>query len=186
MSAPVTWDELFACAPEEFTLRTMPSRFAAIGDRHADIDGHPGSLEALLELSAKHEAEGQGDAPWPPHYAKQDGEPPRVQPSKRKRAAATTPGRRAPSKPLLEIARAASRDEVLAGLDRWKARHPGSAVHLEPADILVDSMRGRSSTWYRVRINLEHVPENLRPEAEPPDPDYDPWAGARRRRGGEG
>ena len=182
VSAPVTWDELFACAPEEFTLRTMPARFAALGDRHADIDGHPGSLDALLELSAKHEAEGQGDAPWPPHYAKQDGEPPRVQPSKRKRAAATTTGRRVPSKPLIEIARAASRDDALAGLERWKARHPRCAEHLEPADTLVDSMRGRSSTWYRVRINLEHVPEDLRPEAEPPDPDYDPWAGARRRR----
>jgi DNA ligase D-like protein (predicted polymerase) len=181
VSAPVTWDELFACTPEEFTLRTMPARFAEIGDRHADIDRHPGSLDALLELSARHEAEGQGDAPWPPHYAKQDGEPPRVQPSKRKRATATT-GRRVPSKPLIEIARAASRDDALAGLGRWKARHPRCAEHLEPTDILVDSMRGRSSTWYRVRINLEHVPEDLRPETEPPDPDYDPWAGARRRR----
>jgi DNA ligase D-like protein (predicted polymerase) len=182
VSAPVTWDELFACTPEAFTLRTMPARFADIGDRHADIDRHPGSLDALLELSARHEAEGQGDAPWPPHYAKQAGEPPRVQPSKRKRAAATTTGRRVPSKPLIEIARAAARDDALAGLERWKARHPRCAEHLEPTDVLVDSMRGRSSTWYRVRINLEHVPEDLRPEAEAPDPDYDPWAGARRRR----
>src|SRR5205807_5673168 len=82
VSAPVTWDELFECAPEDFTLRTMPARFAAIGDRHAGIDGSPRSLEALLELSARQEAEGLGDAPWPPHYAKQAGEPPRVQPSR--------------------------------------------------------------------------------------------------------
>jgi DNA ligase D-like protein (predicted polymerase) len=88
VSAPVSWDELFECRPEEFTLRTMPARFAEIGDRHAGIDDHPCSLEPLLELSARQEAEGQGDAPWPPHYAKQAGEPPRVQPSRRKKAQA--------------------------------------------------------------------------------------------------
>jgi DNA ligase D-like protein (predicted polymerase) len=175
VSAPVTWDELFACAPEDFTLRTMPARFAAVGDRHADIDAHPGSLERLLELSARHEAEGLGDAPWPPHYAKQAGEPPRVAPSRRKRAL-TPRGRRVPVKPLVEIGRAAKKDEALAGLERWKVRHPRAAAHLEPADVLVDSMRGRSSTWTRVRINLEHVPEALRPEQEPLDPEYDPWA----------
>jgi DNA ligase D-like protein (predicted polymerase) len=184
VSAPVTWDELFACAPEDFTLRTMPARFAKIGDRHADIDRHPGSLEALLELSARHEAEGLGDAPWPPHYAKQAGEPPRVQPSRRKSAPKKS-GRRVSTKPLLEIGRAATKAEALAGLERWKARHAKAAAHLEPADVLVDSMRGRSSTWIRIRVNLEHVPAALRPRQAALDPDYDPWGGASKKPGGK-
>jgi bifunctional non-homologous end joining protein LigD len=171
VSAPVTWDELFACDPGDFTLRTMPARFAAIGDRHAAIDAHPCSLDPLLELSARHEAQGLGDAPWPPHYAKQAGEPPRVQPSRRKS-----------TKPLIEIGRAARKDDALAGLERWKRRHPRTAVHLRDADVLVDAMRGRSSTWTRVRVNLEHVPQALRPAQEPPDPDYDPRATHRRSR----
>jgi len=175
VSAPVTWDELFACAPEDFTLRTMPARFAAIGDRHAGIDESPGSLDALLELSAEQEAAGLGDAPWPPHYAKQAGEPPRVQPSRRRRG-----GRRTSAKPLIELGRAAKREEALAGLERWKERHPRTASHLQPADVLIDTMRGRSATWTRVRVNLEHVPETLRPAEEPLDPDYDPWAGVTR------
>jgi len=169
VSAPLTWEELDDCRPEDFTLRTMPARFAAVGDRHADIDAHPCSLDGLLELSARQEGEGLGDAPWPPHYAKQAGEPPRVQPSKRRGT-----GRRVPTKPLVEIARAAKKDDALAGLERWKARHPEAAAHLEPADVLVDAMRGRSATWTRIRVNLEHVPEALRPAAEPPDPDYSP------------
>jgi hypothetical protein len=159
VSAPVTWEELFVCRPEEFTLRTMPARFAAIGDRHAGIDLSPCSLEALLELSARQEAEGLGDAPWPPHYAKQEGEPPRVQPSRRRSDAPRAGGRRLSTKPLLEISRAAKKEEALLGLERWKGRHPEAAAHLEPADVLVDSMRGRSTTWTRVRVNLEHVPE---------------------------
>jgi DNA ligase D-like protein (predicted polymerase) len=166
VSAPLTWAELDERRPEEFTLRTMPARFAEVGDRHAAIDDHPCSLEPLLELSARHEAEGLGDAPWPPHYAKQEGEPPRVQPSKARR--------RVPTRPLLEIARAARKEDALAGLERWKARHPEAAAHLQPSDVLVDSMRGRSSTWTRVRVNLEHVPEALRPAPEPPDPDDAP------------
>jgi bifunctional non-homologous end joining protein LigD len=175
VSAPVTWDELFECRPEDFTLRTMPGRFASVGDRHAAIDEHPCSLEALLELSAKQEGEGLGDAPWPPHYAKQAGEPPRVAPSRRKGASGAT-GRRVPKKPLVEVARAAKKEDALAGLERWRARHPEAASHLQPADVLVDPMRGRSSTWTRIRVNLEHVPEELRPPQEEPDPDYDPWA----------
>jgi len=171
VSAPVTWDELFACDPGDFTLRTMPARFAAIGDPHAAIDAHACSLDPLLELSARHEAEGLGDAPWPPHYAKQAGEPPRVQPSRRKS-----------TKPLIEIGRAARKDDALAGLERWKRRHPRTAAHLRDADVLVDAMRGRSSTWTRVRVNLEHVPQALRPAQEPPDPDYDPRATHRRSR----
>ena len=173
VSAPLTWDELDECRPEDFTLRTMPGRFAAIGDRHAQIDAHPGSLEPLLELSARQEAEGLGDAPWPPHYAKQPGEPPRVQPSRRRHGQAGG-GRRVPSKPLIEIGRAARKADALAGLERWKVRHPEAAAHLRPADVLVDAMRGRSSTWTRVRVNLEHVPEGLRPPQEPLDPDDPP------------
>ena len=168
VSAPVTWDELDDCRPEDFTLLTMPARFAAVGDRHAEIDEHPCGLERTLELSARQEAEGQGDAPWPPHYRKQAGEPPRVQPSRART------GRRVSKKPLLEIGRAERKEEALAGLERWKARHPKAAAHLEPADVLVDAMRGRHTTWTRVRVNLEHVPEALRPPQEPLDPDAPP------------
>jgi bifunctional non-homologous end joining protein LigD len=176
VSAPVTWDELAQCDPADFTLRTMPARFAAVGDRHAGIDEAACSLEALMELSRAHEAEGLGDAPWPPHYRKQAGEPDRVAPSKRK-SAGSAGGRRVSTKPLIEIGRADRKEEALAGLERWKARHPEAARHLEPADVLVDSMRGRSTTWARVRVNLEHVPAALRPAQEPLDPDGGPsWA----------
>jgi DNA ligase D-like protein (predicted polymerase) len=161
VSAPVTWEELARCEPGDFTMATMPDRFAAIGDRHAGIDGAAGSLEALLELSARHEREGLGDAPWPPHYRTKRDEPPRVAPSRR----------RVPAHPLVEIGRARRKDDALAGLERWKARHPDVAPHLEAADVLVDSMRGRSSTWTRVRVNLRHVPPELRPAQEPLDPD---------------
>jgi DNA ligase D-like protein (predicted polymerase) len=178
VSAPVTWDELFECAPQDFTLRTMPARFAAVGDRHAGIDENPCSLDGLLELSAREEKEGLGDAPWPPHYAKQAGEPPRVQPSRRKDAAKPS-GRRLSAKPLIEVARAAKKDKALAALELWRSRHPQVAAHLHPADVLIDAMRGRSSTWTRVRVNLDHVPEALRPAQEPLDTDYDPWEGAR-------
>jgi len=161
VSAPLSWDEVDSCEPGDFTLATMPARFAKLGDRHEDIDRHAGSLERLLELSARHERDGLGDAPWPPHYRKQRGEPPRVQPSKR----------RTSKHPLIEIGRAQRREDALAGLERWKARHPEAAAQLEPADVLVDSMRGRSSTWTRIRVNLQHVPAKLRPAQEPLDPD---------------
>jgi DNA ligase D-like protein (predicted polymerase) len=169
VSAPLTWEEIDECNPADFTLKTMASRFAVVGDRHAGIDGHPCSIEWLLELSAKQEREGQGDAPWPPHYRKQSGEPARVQPSKR----------RVPKFPLLEIGRAPDKDAALAGLERWKQRHPDAASHLEPADVLVDAMRGRFRTWTRIRVNLQHVPEQLRPDQEPLDPDETPndWTG---------
>ncbi len=177
VSMPLTWDEVPDVAAEDFTLATVPALFEAQGDRHEGIDLAAGSLEALLELSARHEAEGLGDAPWPPHYRKQDGEPPRVQPSKRKQDVSPSPtGRRMSTKPLIEIARAARKDDALAGLERWKSRHPEAAARLEPADVLVDAMRGRSTTWTRIRVNLEHVPEAERPPQEPLDPDYDPWA----------
>jgi DNA ligase D-like protein (predicted polymerase) len=164
VSAPLAWDEVDACEPEDFTLATMPSRFGRLGDRHAGIDEHPCSLESLLELSARHEREGQGDAPWPPQYRKQPGEPPRVQPSRR----------RTPKHPLIEIGRAEKKEEALAGLERWKARHPEAAGHLAPADVLVDAMRGRFHTWTRIRVNLQHVPDALRPPQEPLDPDEEP------------
>ena len=161
VSAPLSWEEVDSCDPGDFTLATMPARFREIGDRHAPIDENPGSIEALLELSARHEHEGMGDAPWPPHYKKQRGEPARVQPSKA----------RAAKHPLIEIGRAQRKEDAVAGLERWKTRHPEAAAHLEPADVLVDSMRGRSSTWTRIRVNLEHVPAKLRPAQEPLDPD---------------
>jgi DNA ligase D-like protein (predicted polymerase) len=179
VSAPVTWGELFECDPGDFTVRSMPARFASIGDRHASIDEHRCSLEALLEQSRRHEAEGLGDAPWPPHYAKQAGEPPRVQPSRRKTTSAAT-GRRVSTKPLIEIGRAQKKDDALAGLERWKKRHARAAGYLEPVDILIDAMRGRYSTWTRVRINLERVPERLRPRQEVLDPDYDPRASVKK------
>jgi bifunctional non-homologous end joining protein LigD len=161
VSAPIAWEEVDSCEPADFTLATMPARFASIGDRHQGIDSHAGSLERLLELSARHEREGLGDAPWPPHYKKQIGEPARVQPSKR----------RTSKHPLIEIGRAQRKEDALAGLERWKARHPEVAAHLEPADVLVDAMRGRFTTWTRVRLNLQHVPTELRPAQEPLDPD---------------
>jgi DNA ligase D-like protein (predicted polymerase) len=168
VSAPLAWEEIETCDPRDFTLKTMPGRFATIGDRHADIDRHPCSLERLLALSERHEREGLGDAPWPPHYKKQKGEPARVQPSRR----------RVSVHPLIEIGRAQEKEAALAGLERWKARHPEAAAHLEPADVLVDSMRGRFRTWTRIRVNLQHVPVDLRPPQEDLDPneDLDPAA----------
>jgi bifunctional non-homologous end joining protein LigD len=185
VSMPLDWSEVPAVEAEEFNLATVPPLFARQGDRAAGIDGAAGSLEALLELSARHEAEGLGDAPWPPHYRKQSGEPPRVQPSRRRsgEGSASPTGRRRSSKPLIEIARAARKEDALAGLERWKIRHPQAAARLEPADVLVDAMRGRSTTWTRIRVNLEHVPAAERPPQEPLDPDYDPWAEYRRRPG---
>jgi bifunctional non-homologous end joining protein LigD len=180
VSAPLTWDEVPSCDPAAFTIDTVPERFVSLGDPGAGIDAAVGSLESLLALAADHEASGLGDAPWPPHYEKQPGEPPRVQPSKR-RSTPKTPakgtGRRVSSMPLIEIARAETEAEAMAGLDRWRARHPAVWDRLEPADVLVDAMRGRNTTWTRIRLNLRHVPEADRPPQEPLEVDYDPWAG---------
>jgi DNA ligase D-like protein (predicted polymerase) len=162
VSAPLDWDEVDAAEPEDFTLGTMPQRFAQIGDRHARMDKSAGSLQPLLELSARQQKEGQGDAPWPPHYRKQPGEPPRVRPSKART------GGRVSKFPLIEVSRGKDKKEALAGLSQWKKQHPRVAQHLEPADVLVDQMRGRSSAWYRIRVNLQHVPEKLRPRIPSP------------------
>jgi bifunctional non-homologous end joining protein LigD len=208
VSAPLTWDEVPGCDPAAFTIDTMPDRYARLGDVGAGIDEAVGSLAALLELAARDEAAGVPDAPWPPHYEKQEGEAPRVQPSKRRAPAGgagpgTGPGtgagtdaakdpavlpaapgkasgasgRRKTSMPLIEVARAATQAEALAGLERWKERHAAAAALLEPADVMVDSMRGRSSTWTRIRLNLRHVPEAERPGQEALEVDYDPFAG---------
>jgi bifunctional non-homologous end joining protein LigD len=170
VSAPLAWNEIDACDPADFTLATMPERFARIGDRHAGMESHAGSLEALLELSARQEREGLGDAPWPPHYRKQRGEAPRVAPSRR----------RTPAHPLVEIGRAREKADALAGFERWKIRHSQASAHLKPADVLVDALRGRFRTWTRVRVNLQHVPAELRPAQEALDPDEniaDEWSG---------
>ena len=156
VSAPLAWDEIDACDPADFTLATMPSRFEKRGDPHADMDATTFSLDTLLELSARQEREGLGDAPWPPHYVKQSGEPARVQPSRR----------RQPSRPLIEVARAERKADALELLEAWKIHHPEVALHLEPADVLVDAMRGRYATWTRIRINLQHVPQVLRPAGD--------------------
>src|SRR5262249_8813343 len=176
VSMPLRWDEVAGCDPAAFTLATAPKLFAERGDASAGMDAAAGSLEKLLELSAEQEAQGLGDAPWPPHYRKQKGEPPRVMPSKRRMGEAESPtGRRKSTQPLVTVAKAKHKEEALAGLARWKARHPKAAPFLEEDDVLIDSMRGRSSSWTRIRVNLRHVPEADRPGAEAPDPDYDPW-----------
>src|SRR3954469_2221327 len=217
VSMPLRWEDVPDVVAEDFTIATVPGIVAERGDPGAGIDDAVGSLDGLLELSRRDEAEGLGDAPWPPNYAKQAGEPPRVHPSKKRRGDTeyagrgvdggpppevaaeraqavasgdrnaglptewegtrpTPTGRRRSSIPVIEISRAAKKEEALAGLERWKERHPTAAGHLEPADVLVDGMRGRFTMWYRVRVNLIHVPEGDRPAQEQLDPDYDPWA----------
>ncbi|MEP7378569.1 MAG: DNA polymerase domain-containing protein [Chloroflexota bacterium] len=205
VSMPLTWEEVPDVEAADFTLATVPGLYGARGDRGAGIDLAVGSLEQLLELSARQEAAGEGDAPWPPNYRKQATEPPRVQPSRQRRDSAdystpeaeagrvkartamerrlgdpstpTPTGRRRSAIPVIEIARAAKKDEALAGLERWKLRHADAAALLHTDDILVDSMRGRSTTWTRIRVRLSNVPDELRPEQEPLEVDYDPWAG---------
>jgi hypothetical protein len=170
------------CDPADFTVLTMPQRFAEIGDPHAAMDESVGSLDALLELAARDEASGLGDAPWPPHFRKMEGEAPRISPSRAREASkidTEKPVKNAAGKkprtrmPLLTIANSPDQDAALAGLERWKQKHGEAAVHLAIDDILVDRMRGRSSTWTRIRVNLRHVPEAIRPAQETPDPDDD-------------
>jgi bifunctional non-homologous end joining protein LigD len=184
VSAPLRWDEVPDCEAGDFTVLTMPKRFAALGDVHAGLDDVAGSLDGLLELAARDEAEGLGDAPWPPHFRKMDGEASRVAPSRARAAGGPAP-KRAPREkmPLVTVANSPDKAAALGGLERWKARHSEVALLLAADDVLVDSMRGRSSTWTRVRVNLRHVPEALRPAKETPDPDDDPtreWRAAMR------
>jgi bifunctional non-homologous end joining protein LigD len=170
VSAPLFWNEVPDSNPADFTLLTVPQRFATIGDPHAEMDANPGSLETLLEFAARDDAAGLGDAPWPPHFRKQADEKPRVAPSRAKSAI-----RKPRTKmPLLVVANSSDKDAALAGLERWKAKYPEAAKSLAVDDVLVDSMRGRFSTWTRIRVNLRHVPEELRPGQETPDPDDDP------------
>jgi bifunctional non-homologous end joining protein LigD len=250
VSAPLHWREVPDANPADFTVLTMPQLFAERGNPHEAIDAAPGSLDQLLALAASDEAEGLGDAPWPPHFAKAEGEPKRVQPSKakssankekpfdeqmqegfgahrfKKRSKATTtlshstedqaptasipargnapglveennqraespahptsvepkdtrktrktPTKRTPKHPLIIVAQSTDKSAAEAGLDRWKSTHPEAAQHLAVDDILIDRMRGSSSIWYRIRVNLRHVPEETRPTQQTPDPDDDP------------
>jgi bifunctional non-homologous end joining protein LigD len=179
VSAPLQWHEVSDCDPADFTVLTVPKRVAELGDPHADIDTSAGSLEPLLDLAARDESAGLGDAPWPPHFRKAEGESPRVSPSRAKSAAKTTAAKKSANKsrtrmPLLVIAKSPSEETALAGLERWKKKYSEAAAHLAVDDVLVDRMRGRSSTWTRIRVNLRHVPEEMRPPQETPDPDDDP------------
>jgi bifunctional non-homologous end joining protein LigD len=186
VSTPLEWDEVMECDPAEFTVFTVPERFANKGDPHAEMDAAAGSLEALLEMAARDEAEGLGDAPWPPHFRKMEGEGARVAPSRAKSAAKKT-GARVPKMPLVVVANSTNKQAALDGLERWKVRHPEAAKMLAVDDVLIDSMRGSSSTWTRIRVNLRHVPEEMRPVQETPDPDDDPtrvWREARAEGGG--
>jgi DNA ligase D-like protein (predicted polymerase) len=220
VSTPLEWDEVMDCDPAEFTIFTVPERFAKKGEPQADMDAAAGSLEALLELAARDEAEGLGDAPWPPHFRKAEGEAPRVAPSRakkeksfaqqanegfgahrfRKRSKALTesepdnasnveekPAAKAPrarvsKQPLIVVAQSQDNQAAEAGLERWKQAHPEAAQHLAVDDVLVDRMRGASYVWYRIRVNLRHVPEELRPPQGTPDPDDDPTRARRQAR----
>jgi DNA ligase D-like protein (predicted polymerase) len=195
VSAPLRWEEIPDCEPGDFTVLTMPARLIEVGDPNASMDDSAGSLEELLALAARDEAAGLGDAPWPPHFRKMEGEAKRVAPSRAKSATKTTgkkvatkkaAAKRQSTMPLIVVANSTNKATALAGLERWKAKHPEAASHLAVDDVLVDSMRGRSSTWTRIRVNLRNVPEKIRPKQETPDPDDDPtraWreAGAQRR-----
>jgi bifunctional non-homologous end joining protein LigD len=172
VSMPLKWEQVPDCDPAQFTVFTVPELFAKNGDAHGAMDRAAGSLEGLLELAARDEREGLGDAPWPPHFRKTEGEGTRVAPSRAKKAAGKAKPRE--KMPLVVVANSPEKEAALAGLERWKEKHPQAAEHLAVEDVLVDSMRGQSSTWTRIRVNLRHVPEGIRPSQETPDPDDDP------------
>ncbi|WP_293004108.1 DNA polymerase domain-containing protein [Mycobacterium sp.] len=153
VSTPLAWDEVAGCNPADFTVRTVPQRFAGIGDPWAGMDDSAGGLDQLLTL-----AEELGPAEKAPKGARRDGS-----------------GRRQSVMPLIEVARTKTKDEAMAALDTWRERHPAAAERLQPADVLVDGMRGPSSIWYRIRINLQHVPDDQRPPQEDLIADYSPW-----------
>jgi bifunctional non-homologous end joining protein LigD len=165
-STPLFWHEVRECDPTSLTIDTVPRRYAEIGDPGSGIDQAVGSLEPLLELYAGQQAAGAEDVPAP-----RTGYVPAPAPGK----AVGPTGRRRTTAPLIEIARAATQAEAMAGLERWRTRHTDVWPRLEPNDILVDSMRGRNTTWTRIRVNLRHVPEAERPPQEALEVDYDPW-----------
>jgi len=194
VSAPLRWEEIPDCEPGDFTVLTMPARLEEIGDPNAHMNDAAGSLDQLLELADRDEAAGLGDAPWPPHFQKMEGEPTRVAPSRaksaktvgkttKKAAVKKTTAKPRSKMPLIVVANSPHKDKALAGLERWKAKHTDVAAHLAVDDVLVDSMRGRSSTWTRIRVNLRNVPEKIRPAQETPDPDDDPTRAWREARG---
>jgi DNA ligase D-like protein (predicted polymerase) len=179
VSTPLRWEEVAECDPADFTVFTVPGRFERMGDPQAEMDAVAGSLEPLLALAAEDEAAGLADAPWPPHFRKMEGEAPRVAPSRAKKGSSKeekgdAPKRRQSKMPLIVVANSPDKEAALAGLERWKAKYAEAAEKLAVDDVLVDSMRGRSSTWTRIRVNLRHVPEEMRPGQETPDPDDDP------------
>lgn len=186
VSTPLAWDEVAECDPADFNVQTVPQRFEKLGDPHAEMDAHAGSLEKLLELADKDEAAGLGDAPWPPHFQKMEGEATRVAPSRARSATKKSAAKPKRTRmPLIVVANSPDKKAALEGLERWKKKHPKVAKLLAVDDVLVDSMRGRSSTWTRIRVNLRNVPEKQRPEQETPDPDDDPtreWREAHRKR----
>ena len=186
VSTPLEWDEVPNCDPADFNVITVPKRFAEIGNPHADMDQAAGSLEKLLELADRDEAAGLGDAPWPPHFVKMEGEAPRVQPSRARSASKKPAAKKRVRMPLIVVANSPDKKAALEGLERWKKKYPKVAKLLAVDDVLVDSMRGRSSTWTRIRVNLRNVPEKQRPPQETPDPDDDPtreWRAMHRKRG---
>jgi len=174
VSMPLRWDEVMECDPADFTILTAPKRFAEIGDPHAEMDQEIGSLEKLLELAERDQASGLGDAPWPPHFRKMEGEGTRVAPSRARTSTKKSAKKTRIKMPLIVVANSPDKEAALAGLERWKKKHRKIAKLIKVEDVLVDSMRGRSSTWTRIRVNLRNVPENLRPAQETPDPDDDP------------
>jgi bifunctional non-homologous end joining protein LigD len=174
VSTPLSWDEVPDCDPADFTVLTVPARFAKLGNPHAGMNEEPGSLGRLLELAVADESAGLGDAPWPPHFRKMEGEAPRVAPSRAKSAPRTKQTKTRTKMPLIVVANSPHKEAALAGLERWKSKHAPVAALLGVDDVLIDSMRGRSSTWTRIRVNLRHVPEDMRPPQETPDPDDDP------------
>ena len=151
VSMPLHWDEVREVRPQDWTLTTAPQRYAD-GDPWAGMGTGGGSLDGLLAL-----AEELGPVERAPKGT----------------------GRRTQTMPLVEVARARTRAEALAGLETWKGRHPDVVPLLHDADVLVDGMRGSSSLWYRIRVNLQHVPADQRPEQAALEVDYDPWAGYR-------
>ncbi|WP_461188277.1 non-homologous end-joining DNA ligase [Arthrobacter sp. Z4-13] len=153
VSTPLSWNEVRSARPDQFTVRTVPGRFADVGDPHAGIDEAAGKLDGLLALATE-----LGPAEKAPRSG--DGS-----------------GRRQSVMPLIEVARTKTKPEALAALDEWKSRHAHLIPALHPADVLVDGMRGSSSLWYRVRVNLQHIPDAERPAQEELLVDYDPWAG---------